>query len=285
MTDLAIADAPVKRKRRPRNPPKQRFLTLDALDERTSAYTATVKLIDTLATDMGGHDQMSEGERQLVTRAALLGAIVADFETKWVAGQQIPLSEYLSAVNVQRRVLATLGLERRQKDVTGFGAARMIEHEEMMREAAAKREQRAGDVFVPAAAEVEHPDDPIAEHQDDPLGIRGSTVALQRSETGAPAPAPEQLMPERAPVPGTKYEAVVAFTGRSPVSRVGLAIRHRADGEYVDDVGKENITLAEAAALAVAYGVTEIREDTEDQRALARAIREERHRVLKEAEQ
>ena len=151
MTDLAIAGPPVKRKRPPRSPPKQRFLTLDALDERTTAYNQAIKLIKTLATDMGGDDQLSEGERQLVTRAALVGAIVADFETRWISGQQIPLSEYLSAVNVQRRVLATLGLERRQKDVTGFGAARMIEHEQTMREEAAKREQRPGDVFVPAA--------------------------------------------------------------------------------------------------------------------------------------
>jgi hypothetical protein len=31
--------------------------------------------------------------------------------------EPIPLNEYLSAVNVQRRVLATLGLERRSKPV------------------------------------------------------------------------------------------------------------------------------------------------------------------------
>ena len=279
MSELAIVDTPVKRKRRPRNPPKQRFLTLDAIDARTTAHAGVVKLIEALATDMGGHDQMSEGERQLVTRAALLGAIVGDFETRWVTGQQIPLSEYLSAVNVQRRVLATLGLERRQKEVTGFGAARMIEHEEMMREEAAKREQRAGDVFVPAAVEVEaeaeHQDAPIAELQDDPLGIRGSAVALPREAAAAPA----------APVAGTKYEAAVGFTGPSPASRVqALVISHRVAGEAVSDVERENLSLAEAAALCVRYGCFEIREDTEDQRALARAIREERYQRLKEAE-
>ena len=95
---------------------KARLLTLDSLDLRTAAYADATKLIDTLSRDLG--DDLSEGERQLVTRAALVGAIVADFEARWVSGQQIPLGDYLSAVNVQRRVLATLGLQRRAKNVT-----------------------------------------------------------------------------------------------------------------------------------------------------------------------
>lgn len=51
-------------------------------------------------------------------RAAMTGAIVADFEARWVAGEQVQLGDYLQAVNVQRRLLATLGLERRARDVT-----------------------------------------------------------------------------------------------------------------------------------------------------------------------
>jgi hypothetical protein len=51
-------------------------------------------------------------------RAAMTGAIVSDFEARWVSGEQLELGEYLQAVNVQRRVLATLGLERRARDVT-----------------------------------------------------------------------------------------------------------------------------------------------------------------------
>jgi hypothetical protein len=263
---MAVDDMPRSKTRQG----KARLLTLNALDARTAAYTDALKLIDSLASDMGGDDQLSEGERQLVTRAALLGAIVADFETRWVTGQQIPLSEYLSAVNVQRRVLATLGLERRQKEVTGFGAARMIEHEEMMREEAIKRERRHGDDTTAAAVEVEHQDDPIV----DALEHQEPTVALPGEAAGAPAP-----------VAGVKYEAAVGFTGPSPASRVqALIISHRDGGEVVSDVEKGNLSLAEAAALCVRYGVTEIREDSEDERALRLAIREEQHRLLKDAE-
>jgi hypothetical protein len=96
---------------------KARLVTLDGLDARTAAAKAARHLIETLSSDLGGDDQLSAGQRQLVHRAALCGAIIADFEARWVAGQTIPLNEYLSAVNVQRRVLATLGLERRVKDV------------------------------------------------------------------------------------------------------------------------------------------------------------------------
>jgi hypothetical protein len=96
---------------------KARLVTLDGLDARTAAAKAAHHLIETLSSDLGGDAQLSAGQRQLVHRAALTGAQCADFEARWVAGQTIPLNEYLSAVNVQRRVLATLGLERRAKPV------------------------------------------------------------------------------------------------------------------------------------------------------------------------
>jgi hypothetical protein len=83
---------------------RARLLTLDALDARTAAAQAARKCIDALTTNLGGEDRLSEGERQLVVRAALLGCITADFETKWIAGEAEPvlLAEYLAAVNVQR---------------------------------------------------------------------------------------------------------------------------------------------------------------------------------------
>jgi hypothetical protein len=97
---------------------RARLLTLDHLDQRTAAARAARSLVDHLTSDLGGDDQLSAGERELVKRAALCGAIVADFEARWVAGQLVELGEYLAAVNVQRRVLATLGLRRRARDVT-----------------------------------------------------------------------------------------------------------------------------------------------------------------------
>ena len=108
---------------------KKRLLTIDALDGRTAAAQSALKLIGTLSSDLGGDAQLSAQQRQLVTRAALTGAIVADFEARWVAGEPVPLGDYLAAVNTQRRVLATLGLERCQKEVKTLAELRRIDQE------------------------------------------------------------------------------------------------------------------------------------------------------------
>jgi hypothetical protein len=121
---------------------KARLLTIDGLDARTAAAKAARQLIDSLTADKGGDDQLSAGERQLVHRAALTGAIVADFEARWVAGEPIPLNEYLSAVNVQRRVLATLGLERRARPVVTIGDLWRADQEEQRRERERAANQR-----------------------------------------------------------------------------------------------------------------------------------------------
>jgi hypothetical protein len=113
--DNAVTALPRRARTRKGN---ARLLTLDSLDLRTAAAQTAHALIAALVNDLGGADRLSAGELQLVTRAALTGAIVADFEARWVAGQQVALADYLAAVNVQRRVLATLGLQRRPRDTT-----------------------------------------------------------------------------------------------------------------------------------------------------------------------
>ena len=67
---------------------------------------------------MGGGDRLSEAERQLVQRAAVLGAVVEHAEARFLAGKAVDLAEYLAAINAQRRLLVTLGLQRRPRDVT-----------------------------------------------------------------------------------------------------------------------------------------------------------------------
>jgi hypothetical protein len=74
-------------KRRKTRKGKLRLLTLDSLDARTAAYAGARKSIERLSVDMGGDDRLSEGEKQLIQHAAIIGAIATDFETCWVAGQ------------------------------------------------------------------------------------------------------------------------------------------------------------------------------------------------------
>ncbi len=114
-----LSRAPARPRRSRTRQGKLRLLTLDQLDARTAAAQGARQLIEQLIVDMeAGGRELTVGERQLATRAAMLEAVIGDFETRWVAGEQIALGDYFAAVNVQRRVLATLGLERRARDVT-----------------------------------------------------------------------------------------------------------------------------------------------------------------------
>ena len=102
----------------PYTPRKLRLKTLNQLDGRTFASRRARELIANIENDLGGSDAMTEGLRQLVQRAAVLGALIEANETAWLAGDTVDLNTYFMAVNSQRRILTTLGLDRRAKDVT-----------------------------------------------------------------------------------------------------------------------------------------------------------------------
>jgi glutathione S-transferase len=93
-------------------------LTLADIDRRTRAFQAAERLLGELIVDLGGEARASAGEREIAQRAAVLGSLIEDIEARWLRGETIALGDYLAATNAQRRLLATLGLERRARDVT-----------------------------------------------------------------------------------------------------------------------------------------------------------------------
>jgi len=97
---------------------KVRFLTLADLDKRTAAFRETVRIIEEIEADLGGADQLSAGERQLSQRVGVLGALLSDLEARWIRGEPLDAAAYCTVVNAQRRVIETLGLRRRPRDVT-----------------------------------------------------------------------------------------------------------------------------------------------------------------------
>ena len=97
---------------------KLRLRSLDDLDRRTAAYRETRKLIDEIENDLGGGEALSTAERQLVQRAACLGAVLTDTETRWIEGGDLDPTVYCTVVNAQRRLLETIGLRRRAKDIS-----------------------------------------------------------------------------------------------------------------------------------------------------------------------
>lgn len=104
-----LATAPASGKVRP--------LTLADIDRRTRAYQAAERLLGELVADLGGDANVTAGERELAQRAAVLGAMIEDIEARWLRGEPVPLGDYLAAINCSRRLLCSIGLERRARQV------------------------------------------------------------------------------------------------------------------------------------------------------------------------
>lgn len=97
---------------------KHRFQSFADLDLRTVAARRAQNVINQLLEDLGGAANVSTAERQLVQHAGVLAAHIEDAETRFISGHKIEIDNFLAAVNTQRRLLATVGLQRRQRDVT-----------------------------------------------------------------------------------------------------------------------------------------------------------------------
>ena len=95
---------------------KAKLLTLGNLDKRGRAYRKTVEIISALEGDLGGDP--TTAQRQLIQRAALTAALVEDIEVRWLGGEMIDPVVHATLTNSLRRLLATIGLERRPRDVT-----------------------------------------------------------------------------------------------------------------------------------------------------------------------
>ena len=95
-----------------------RLKTLDALDSRTLAARRAQALVADLESDLGGPDNVTVAERQIVQHAGVLGAVIEHQEALWLAGDEVDETALLAAVNCQRRLLETVGLQRRARDVT-----------------------------------------------------------------------------------------------------------------------------------------------------------------------
>jgi hypothetical protein len=97
---------------------KVRLLSLADLDGRTAAARVARKLIGELENDLGGSDRLSAAERTLVHRAALVTAGAENLEAGWLVGRGLDVAACTALVNIQRRLLVTVGLQRRPRGVT-----------------------------------------------------------------------------------------------------------------------------------------------------------------------
>jgi hypothetical protein len=91
---------------------------LGEVDGRTREAWTYRRLVEDVATDLGGLDRLSRAQLEHARRAAGLGVLLARLEARIVEGQEVDVSELVALANAQSRTLARLGLERRQRDAT-----------------------------------------------------------------------------------------------------------------------------------------------------------------------
>jgi hypothetical protein len=93
-------------------------IALATLDGRTLPARRAREVVLTIERDLGGSDQLSEGERLLLQRAAVLTAIIEGYETEWFEGKPVDFPVLMMLHNGQRRALQAIGLKRVPRDVS-----------------------------------------------------------------------------------------------------------------------------------------------------------------------
>ncbi len=91
---------------------------LGMVDGRTREARLYGGTVSDIASDLGGEGHLSRAEMELVRRAAGLSVLAALAESNLLSGTDIDIAELVSVGNAQRRILTTLGLQRRERDVT-----------------------------------------------------------------------------------------------------------------------------------------------------------------------
>jgi hypothetical protein len=91
---------------------------LPGVDGRSALARRARDVMAAIVSDLGGVDQLSEAELQLVRRATLISVQCEKWEADAVAGQDIPIETYGAMTDRLGRAFQRLGLKRRARDVT-----------------------------------------------------------------------------------------------------------------------------------------------------------------------
>lgn len=120
MQQEAASKPNTERRLRKRQRVKIDLPTVATLDLRTRAGKIYVSTREALIADLGGRDLLSRAELELVERVAGLATRLNAADAEMLSGEQQSLgpAEYATLANALNRILTTLGLKRRQKDVT-----------------------------------------------------------------------------------------------------------------------------------------------------------------------
>jgi hypothetical protein len=92
---------------------------LPMTDGRSATARRFKDLVEDIAADLGGKDHLSEGQRQLIRRAAMLSAESERMEVLAARGEaEFDIDLYGMICDRLGRLFGRLGLERKSKDIT-----------------------------------------------------------------------------------------------------------------------------------------------------------------------
>jgi hypothetical protein len=135
----------IERRSRRRKPDLPRVLRKGHLDGRTSAAKLFDQLTGAIEADLGGADQLSAIERNLVQAFAGAAVTLHHLNARLMAGHEINLAQHAQAVTAMVRVASRLGLQRRQKNVGGLTLGDLLRADIEERQRAADAEEAAED--------------------------------------------------------------------------------------------------------------------------------------------
>ena len=95
-----------------------RLFCVDGLDGRSQTARRFRDLVETIGNDLGGVDHLSEGQKQLIRRAATLSIMAEAMEADAVRNLAFDGEAYGVLCDRLGRCLQRLGLERKARDVT-----------------------------------------------------------------------------------------------------------------------------------------------------------------------
>jgi hypothetical protein len=95
-----------------------RLFAVAGLDGRTQTARRFRDLIEVWTLDLGGAELLSEGQRQLIRRAASLSIMAEAAEADLARDMDMDVNTYGMVCDRLRRIIESLGIERKARDVT-----------------------------------------------------------------------------------------------------------------------------------------------------------------------
>ena|ERR1700730_12137150 len=138
-TDLAPTPlpngSPPKKRGRPHGPIKPTPITRADLDDRTTAARRWDNLSRSIASDLGGEENLSSVQKTLIEAFVGVSIQLTNINMRGLQGEKVDLSELSLAASTLVRIATRIGITRVARDIgSSLGELLRADHERQQRE-------------------------------------------------------------------------------------------------------------------------------------------------------